>query len=134
MRQSAARYVYRRGSRRTQGAKAKESAHRLAQLRASPWRDPFRVDWASGCRFRVDFVDVLWSISGQRLRYCGVSGGIRTWPPGPELRAKLKSTRFRGTAAFLNACNHSRAPTVSALVSRLDSAGGTGRDRLWAVA
>lgn len=52
----------------------------------------------------------------------------RTWPPGPELRAKLSSTRFRGRVAFPNAFNHSRAPAVSDLFSRLDKAGGIGSD------
>jgi hypothetical protein len=74
MGQSTARYVRRRGGHR-QGAKEKGSAHRLAQLRASPRRDPFRVNLASHRRFRVDFVDVLESTKGQRMGYYRVSGG-----------------------------------------------------------
>lgn len=64
----------------------------------------------------------------------------RTWPPGPELRAKLSSTWFRGTVVLLNEFNHSRAPAISALFSRLEKAGGMGSLnagalawRLWAV-
>lgn len=79
------------------------------------------------------------------LTFCGVrevnkwdgtisQGDTRTWPPGPELRAKLNSTMFRGTVATLNAFNHSRALAVSALVSRLKRAGGMGSDNLGAFA
>ena len=61
-------------------------------------------------------------------------GDTHTWPPGPELRAKLKSTMFRGTVATLNAFSHSRALAVSALVSRFNRAGGMGSDNLGAFA
>lgn len=68
------------------------------------------------------------------MQYYGVLEGTRTWPPGPELRAKLNSTMFRGTVMFVNAFSHSRAPAVSALVSRLNRAGGIGSDSMGALA
>lgn len=52
----------------------------------------------------------------------------RTWPPGPELRAKLSSTRFRGMFTFLNASNHPRASATSVLSTSLERAGGMGSD------
>ena len=68
------------------------------------------------------------------MQYYGVLEGTRTWPPGPELRAKLNSTMFRGTVAFLNACSHSRALVASALVSRPNRGGGIGSNSMGVLA
>ena len=133
---STARYISQkpRAGHRSDGKK-----ELLTDLRSSS-RAHGGIHFASIWHRTVAFVVTLLTFCGasevnvQRPGYYGVLGGTRTWPPGPELRAKLKSTRFRGTATFLNACNHSRASALSALVSRLDRAGGIGSVNLGAFA
>ena len=66
----------------------RKTTYRLLQLRTSPRRNPFGVNLTPRCSFRVDLVDVLWSINSQRMRYDGVSGGYAHLAAGSRTSSK----------------------------------------------
>lgn len=76
--------------------KKKRTAHRLAQLLASPRRHPFRVNLTPHCRFRVYLVDILWSIRGQRLGYHSALGGYTHLAAGSRTSGKTQVHQVPG--------------------------------------
>jgi hypothetical protein len=78
----------------------------------------------------IDFIHVL--IPGREIKIVSLldytSRRRLTCPPGPELLAKLNSTRDFGILSVLNCSTHLRASAQSAGPWRTAMLGGIGRD------
>jgi hypothetical protein len=106
---------------------------RLSEAITRPGRYPSRIQGTSQGRFCIHFIDVLFRPShhlvdtAQPNKKKGRDGG-QTWPPGPELREKARSTAALGIGHLLNRISQSRAAAASFEVSRMERGGGAGSD------